>query len=208
MTGIVDYNAGNIRSVELALLSLKTEYRISKNPLELEKVDRLIFPGVGDARFAMEELKKTGFDSFLKDWVASGKQLLGVCLGSQILFDYSEEGDTQCLGLLSGIVRHFPQTFKEKGLKIPHMGWNDITFQNGGSTLFNGVIDGSDFYFVHSYYIEPQDPLIITATADYGIQVPCAIKNENIEAVQFHPEKSADPGLRILSNFCTGGRVC
>lgn len=208
MTGIVDYNAGNIRSVELALLSLNAKYRISKNPLKLEEVDRLIFPGVGDARFAMGELKKTGFDSFLKDWVSSGKQLLGVCLGSQILFDYSEEGDTQCLGLLSGIVRHFPPSFKEKGLKIPHMGWNNITFQNGGSTLFNGVTDGSNFYFVHSYYIEPQDSSVITATADYGIQVPCAIKKGNIEAVQFHPEKSAAPGLLMLSNFCSGGRIC
>ncbi|HKL85470.1 MAG TPA: imidazole glycerol phosphate synthase subunit HisH [Treponemataceae bacterium] len=211
MTGIVDYNAGNIRSVELALISLQAEYRISKNPLDLKDVERLIFPGVGEAKFAMTELKKTGFDSFLKDWAASGKQLLGICLGSQILFDYSEEGETKCLGLIPGCVRHFPLSFKDRRIKVPHMGWNDITYHNGGSPLFNGIKEGTNFYFVHSYYIEPRDFSVITATTDYGMPVPCAIKKGSIEAVQFHPEKSAGPGLQILDNFCSGstkGNIC
>lgn len=207
MTGIVDYNAGNIRSVELALLSLGTEYRISKNPADLEKADRLIFPGVGEARFAMNELKKTGFDSFLRDWAADGRPLLGVCLGSQIIFEHSEEGDTPCLGLLPGRVRRFPADFASRGLKVPHMGWNNITYRNGGSALFNGIPENTDVYFVHSYYIEPADPLIITATTDYGFPVPCAVKKGNIEAFQFHPEKSGIPGLSMLANF-TGGRSC
>jgi glutamine amidotransferase len=204
MTGIVDYNAGNIRSVELALLSLKVEYRISKKPSELMGADQLIFPGVGEARFAMKELKASGFDAFLRDWAASGKPLLGVCLGSQIIFEHSEENDTPCLGLLQGTVRKFPASFRERGLKVPHMGWNDIAFHNGGSRLFDGVREGSDFYFVHSYYMDPQDRSIITATADYGMPVPCAVKKGNIEAVQFHPEKSAESGLRVLLNFCRG----
>jgi len=208
MTGIVDYNAGNIRSVELALLSLGSEYRISKNPADLEGADRLIFPGVGEAKFAMRELKKTGFDSFLRDWAASGKPLLGVCLGSQIIFEHSEESDTACLGLLPGFVRKFPADFMERGLKVPHMGWNDIKFRNGGSALFDGVADGTDVYFVHSYYIDPADPSIVSATADYGFPVPCAVKKGNIEAFQFHPEKSGTGGLRMLVNFTRGGRSC
>ena len=202
MTGIVDYNAGNIRSVELALISLGVEYRISKKPAELASADRLIFPGVGEARFAMKELKSSGFDTFLREWAASGKPLLGVCLGSQIIFDHSEENDTPCLGLIAGTVRHFPETFRNRGLKVPHMGWNDIDYHNGGSFLFEGVKEHSDFYFVHSYYIDPADPSVITAAADYGMSVPCAVKKGNIEAVQFHPEKSGENGLRILTNFC------
>ncbi len=208
MTGIVDYNAGNIRSVELALLALKTEYRISKNPADLEGADRIIFPGVGEAKFAMHELRKTGFDLFLRDWVAAGKPLLGVCLGSQIIFDHSEESDTACLGLLPGIVRKFPAGFMARGLKVPHMGWNDIGFRNGGSTLFDGVADGTDVYFVHSYFIDPADPAIVSATTDYGFPVPCAVKKDNIEAFQFHPEKSGSNGLRMLANFTRGRLQC
>jgi glutamine amidotransferase len=206
MTGIIDYNAGNIRSVELALVSLKVPYRISKNPRDLEDADRVIFPGVGEAKFAMGELAKTGFDSFIRDWAASGKPLLGVCLGSQIIFAHSEENDTDCLGLIPGVVRHFPADFKSRGLKVPHMGWNDVRFHNGGSSLFAGVPEGSDFYFVHSYYIDPADRSVITATADYGFPVPCAVKKGNVEAVQFHPEKSGARGLRVLANF-TGAAI-
>lgn len=213
MTGIIDYNAGNIRSVELALLSLQIEYRISKNPADLSDADRIIFPGVGEAKFAMMELKKSGFDSFLRDWAASGKPLLGVCLGSQIIFDHSEESDTQCLGLIPGKVRRFPADFMAHGLKVPHMGWNNISYRNGGSSLFDGVRENSDVYFVHSYYIDPADPSIVTATADYGFPVPCAVKKDNIEAFQFHPEKSGKDGLRMLLNFSratsvSGGKSC
>ena len=209
MTGIVDYNAGNIRSVELALISLGVPYRISRNPADLEDADRLIFPGVGEAKFAMRELKKSGFDVFIRDWAASGKPLLGVCLGSQIILDHSEEGDTDCLGLISGTVRRFPTDFPARGLKVPHMGWNNITFHNGGSSLFTGVPEGTNFYFVHSYYLDPADSIVITATADYGFPVPCAIKKGNIEAFQFHPEKSGEYGLRLLANFTgAGGTPC
>jgi glutamine amidotransferase len=201
MTGIVDYNAGNIKSVERALAAIGAEYRISKDPRDLAGADRIIFPGVGEAKFAMRELKKTGFDSFLRDWAHSGKPLLGVCLGSQVIFEHSEEGDTTCLGLISGVVRRFPADFLARGLKVPHMGWNDVHATNGGTVLLRGIPDGTNFYFVHSYYVDPADPAVVTATADYGFPVPCAVKKGNIEAFQFHPEKSGANGLRILANF-------
>lgn len=201
MTGIIDYNAGNIRSVERALASLNVEYRISKNPRDLENADRVIFPGVGEAKFAMRELAKSGFDGFLRDWAASGKPLLGICLGSQVIFEHSEENDTPCLGLIPGTVRRFPRDFPARGLKVPHMGWNGVDYRNGGSALLSGIPDGTDFYFVHSYYVDPADASVITATADYGFPVPCGVKNGNVEAFQFHPEKSGRNGLRILANY-------
>ena len=216
MTGIVDYNAGNIKSVEHALEALKAPYLLSKNPLELKNCDRIIFPGVGDASYAMEQLKLTGFNSFLTDWASSGKPLAGICLGSQIIFDFSEEGDTKCLGLLKGKIRHFENIWKERypsekeheessllynELKVPHMGWNSITFCNGGTKLLSGVPDNSDFYFVHSYVIQPDDPSIIKAYADYGAMVPAVVEKDNVTAFQFHPEKSGKYGLQILRNY-------
>ncbi len=201
MTGIIDYNAGNIRSVELALRALGAEYRISKKPADLEDADRLIFPGVGEAKFAMAELRSSGIDSFLRDWAASGRPLLGVCLGSQIIFDHSEESDTPCLGILPGVVRRFPADFPALGRKVPHIGWNDLAWRNGGSRLFEGVPEGADVYFVHSYYVEPADPSAVTATVDYGFPVPAAVRKGNVEAFQFHPEKSGEHGLRMLANF-------
>lgn len=211
MIGIVDYNAGNIKSVERALDLLKAPYIISKTPKELEKVDKLIFPGVGDAAYAMKQLKLTGFDVFLKDWANAKKPLSGICLGSQIIFDWSEEGETECLGILHGKIRHFSELWQESNagnLKIPHIGWNDLTYQNGGSRLFAGIPEHSDFYFVHSYVICPDDKKIIKATADYGIQVPACIEKDNITVFQFHPEKSGEKGLRILKNFCFGDSLC
>lgn len=208
MTGIIDYNAGNIRSVERALQFLGVEYRISKRPADLEKADRLIFPGVGEAKFAMDELKKTGFDSFIRDHAQAGTPLLGICLGTQIIFDHSQESDTQCLGLIPGEVRLFPADFRDKGLKVPHMGWNSVHTTNGGCALLDGIPDGTDFYFVHSYYIDPADPSLVIATADYGFPVPCGVKCGSIQAFQFHPEKSAGFGLRILANFTGRNTSC
>jgi imidazole glycerol-phosphate synthase subunit HisH len=208
MTGIVDYNAGNIRSVEHALEAIGAPFILSKKPEELEKSDRLVFPGVGDASYAMQQLKLTGFDSFLKDWAAAGKLLIGICLGSQIIFDHSDEGDVTCLGLIKGNIRHFSDIWKEKKLngtdsyKIPHMGWNDISYENGGSALLDGVPEHSNFYFVHSYVIQPDDASVVKAYADYGIHVPAVIESGSISAFQFHPEKSGIYGMRILQNYC------
>lgn len=210
MTGIVDYNAGNITSVERALKSLGAPYVLSKNPSDLENCSRIIFPGVGDAAYAMDQLKKTGFDVFLKEWAKSGKKLAGICLGSQIVFDHSDEGNVECLGLIPGNIRHFSELWKEAGknadglLKSPHMGWSDLTYTNGGSSLFDNIPEHSDFYFVHSYVICPEDSSVIKATADYGIQVPACIEKDNITVFQFHPEKSGERGMQILKNFVAG----
>ncbi|MBP5465774.1 MAG: imidazole glycerol phosphate synthase subunit HisH [Treponema sp.] len=223
MTGIVDYNAGNIRSVEHALEHLKLPFILSKKPEDLAQVDRIIFPGDGDAAYAMEELRKTGFDSFLKEWAAAGRPLLGICIGAQIVFDWSEEGDTPCLGLLPGKIRRFSTIWKERqpdedehertamlspSLKIPHMGWNDVAFCNGGSRLCAGISDHSDFYFVHSYVIQPENPELIKGYSDYGCMVPAIVEKDNITVFQFHPEKSGAKGLKILQNFCSGDAAC
>ena len=208
MIGIVDYNAGNIKSVERALSFLNCEYVISKNPTDLKNVDKLIFPGVGEAKYAMEQLKKTGFDIFMKDFAESKKLILGICLGSQIIFDYSEEGDVNCLGLIKGKIKHFDSVLdknclNENGLKykIPHMGWNNLDYLKPEDKIFTEIDENASFYFVHSYLIQPENPEVILATADYGVKVPSAVKSDNIYAFQFHPEKSGEWGLKLLQNF-------
>ncbi len=227
MIGIIDYNAGNIQSVKHSLEFLKTPFILSKNPSDLENVDKIVFPGDGDAAYAMSQLKSTGFDIFLKNWVDAKKPLIGICIGAQIVFDYSEEGNTNCLGFIPGTIRRFSSVWKETtpsaqekentamleyNLKIPHMGWNDVTFCNGGTKLCNGIADHSDFYFVHSYVIQPDDPLLIKGYAHYGTMVPAIVEYENITVFQFHPEKSGKAGLQILKNFikddADGGKSC
>ena len=202
MIGIIDYNAGNIKSVERALSFLGIEYVLSKNPSDLKNADKIIFPGVGDADFAMKELKKSGFDSFIKDFAATGLPLLGICLGSQIIFDYSEEGNTDCLGLVKGSVKHFSSVLPEEAgkLKIPHMGWSSVSIIPG-CPILKDIPSDSDFYFVHSYLIQPEDQSVVKGFADYGVKVPAVIQSGNIFACQFHPEKSAEKGLAILKNF-------
>ena len=209
MIGIVDYNAGNIKSVEHALESLGFPFTLSKRPSELAHCSRLIVPGVGEASYAMEQLSRTGFDSFLKDWSAAHKPLLGICLGSQIIFDYSEEGDTPCLGLVKGKIIKFSSLWqtsheKEPCLKVPHMGWNDLTYANGASSLFDGIAEHSDFYFVHSYVIQSEDASVVKAYTNYGGIVPAVIESGSVTAFQFHPEKSGANGLRLLANYCRG----
>lgn len=204
MIGIVDYNAGNITSVQRALNSLGIKNILSKNPEELKNCNKLIFPGVGDAAYAMVQLKETGFDKFLKEWTAAGKPVLGICLGSQIIFDLSEEGNTPCLGLVKGTIKHFyniDSSLKNKEMKVPHMGWNNLT-RYGDCPILQDVPENADFYFVHSYVICPEDKTVVKATAEYGIQVPAVIQQGNLFACQFHPEKSGKPGLKILENFC------
>lgn len=202
MTGIIDYNAGNISSVARALSSLGLEFSISKRPEELATAERLIIPGVGEAAFAMNQLKKSGYDSFIIDAAKKGIPILGICLGSQIVMDYSEEGNVDCLGLIPGKVRHFPDGLPAMGLKIPHMGWNNISYRKT-DPLFSGIRENSDFYFVHSYYLDPSDIEDITGVAEYGIEFSCALNRKNIFALQFHPEKSGKQGLKILGNFAT-----
>ena len=205
MIGIIDYNAGNIKSVEMALDSMNIPYVLGKKPEDLKGTDRLIFPGVGDAAYAMSQLKQTGFDSFLKDQAQAKTPIMGICLGSQIIFEHSEEGDTDCLGLVPGKITHFKNIFEREGiptdgLKIPHMGWNDVHCKE--DPVFNNINEGTAFYFVHSYVIEPAHWNDVRAFCEYGIKVPAVIRHGSIIACQFHPEKSGEPGLRLLKNFC------
>ena len=201
MVGIIDYNAGNIRSVEHALNHLGIPNLRSGDPRELVGAEKLLFPGVGNAGYAMEQLRKTGLGSLRKGAAGRGVPILGICLGSQIIFDYSEEGDIECLGLVPGAVRHLKQVWLERPdasaeaksglLKAPHMGWNDVPGWGA-------------YYFVHSYIICPKDAKVVVGAADYGVPVPAGIRSGNIMATQFHPEKSGEAGLRLLKDFCAG----
>lgn len=198
MIGVVDYKAGNLKSVETALKKVRAKFFISDDPKLLLQSDKMIFPGVGEAGTAMSVLKKSGLDICIKDFAASGKPLLGICLGSQIIFDHSEESDTECLGLVSGNIKRFQQSPGEK-LKIPQIGWNPI--QMSDPILFNGIPEGTSFYFVHSYYICPEDSATTIASAEYGIEFTAAVRKGNVWGTQFHPEKSGRYGLKILENF-------
>ena len=195
--GVVDYEAGNLKSVETALLALGARITISASPEELLKTDRLIFPGVGDAAAATAVLRARGLDEGIRDFVATGRPLLGICLGSQIVLDSSEENQATCLGLIAGAARRFPA---DLGVKIPHMGWNQVT-PTVNHPVFAGIPAGASFYFVHSYYPSPDDPASVLAETDYGIRFASAIGRDNLTAVQFHPEKSGPHGLRMLQNF-------
>lgn len=196
MIGVVDYDAGNLTSVETALAHLGANYVVSASPKDLESCGRIIFPGVGHAQSAMQKLRERGLDTFLKNYAAGGRPLLGICLGSQILLEHSEEGPTECLGLLEGKVKLFRQ---DMGLKVPHMGWNTAAFAS--HPLFNGLDPENSFYFVHSYYNEPLRDADVLGTTQYGIGFASALGRANIAAVQFHPEKSGRPGLTLLRNF-------
>ena len=205
MVGIIDFNAGNITSLERALQYLNIPFIRSKTPSELVDCDRFMFPGDGDDAYAMAELKKSGFDLFVREQVALEKPLLGICVGSQIIFDHSEEGDTECLGLVKGEIRHvysIKPELKEQKLKVPHMGWNNISFENGDCPILAGIKNDSDVYFVHSYVICPEDNSVVKASAEYGIKIPSVIQSGNVFACQFHPEKSGVTGLKIIENFC------
>lgn len=211
MIGIVDYNAGNIKSVERALDFLGASYIRSKNPAELKNADKIIFPGDGDASYAMKQLRELGLDVFLRETAKNGIPILGICIGAQIIFDFSEEGNTECLGLIPGMIRHFSNLQSEQiadgaraensALKIPHMGWNNVRYENGACAILDGVPENSDFYFVHSYVIQPEEKNVVKGFAEYGMKVPAVVQSGNIFACQFHPEKSGEAGLRILRNF-------
>ena len=176
---------------------LGTRYFISQDPHRIEKADRVIFPGVGEAKAAMKVLKSTGLDEAIRRFCHAGKPFLGVCIGCQLIFDASDERNAQCLGLLKGSVRRFEERL---GIKIPHMGWNSVVC-NKSHPVFTSVPSGATFYFVHSYYPSPQKRACIIGETDYGVTFSSAIAWENLVACQFHPEKSGPNGLQLLSNF-------
>jgi glutamine amidotransferase len=200
MITIVDYNAGNPTSVKRALASLGVASHISPSPDEVRNAERVIFPGVGHARSTMAVLIERGLDAALRDAFARGTPILGVCVGAQLSLGHSEEGDTPCLGLVPGTVRRFPELPRE--LKVPHMGWNRIQIQRP-HPLFEGVPDENEFYFVHSYYLAPEQGEQVLATSQHGIEFASAFAVDNFAAVQFHPEKSGPLGLDILARFAS-----
>jgi len=204
MIAIIDYKAGNLTSVQRALNHLGRESVITHDYTRVMEAERIIFPGVGAAGRAMHNLRETGLDLALREAFREGKPILGICLGTQVIMDWSEENDTRCLGLVKGAVRRFPASLKDhegNTLKIPHMGWNSAELKYP-HPLFDGLSPESEFYFVHSYYPEPEDPGEILCITEYGISFASVVAKKNLVAVQFHMEKSGRPGLKILSNFC------
>jgi glutamine amidotransferase len=206
MIGIVDYRAGNLTSVARALRYLDEPCEISNDPDILSLASHIIFPGVGAAGDAMANLREKHLDQWIPEWVRQGKPLLGICLGTQVIFDYSEENQTKCLGIIPGTVKRFPMDMQHDGmyLKVPHMGWNHVAFQKD-HPVFRDLPDKSEFYFVHSYYPAPADDRLVVGWTDYGQNFCAAVARGNLVAVQFHPEKSGRPGLQILANFCRWG---
>jgi len=200
MLAILDYKAGNQTSVLRALRSLGIPAQITADPQAILESEGVIFPGVGAAGQAMGQLSSSGLDAVLRQVVAMGKPLLGVCLGCQILLNSSEENDTQTLGILPGVCRRFQPEWTDGGrpIRIPHMGWNSLDAKE--SVLLEGISPHDQFYFVHSYYTEP-DPDLVIATCTYGRTFTAIYGRPGLWAVQFHPEKSGRPGLRLLSNF-------
>ncbi len=199
MIAIVDYDAGNIKSVEHALDSLGYECFVSDDPKRIAEADKVILPGVGAFGAAMERLTKRGLDEAVKEACKSGRYVLGICLGLQLFFKESEESPgVEGLDILPGSIVRFPS---DMGLKVPQIGWNDLKYPNKGR-LFEGVDEGSFVYFVHSYYLKAADPSIVTASCEYGVTVHASVEKDNVFACQFHPEKSSSVGLRILKNFC------
>ena len=199
MTAIIDYDAGNIKSVEKALLALGEEAIITRDPQILLEADHVILPGVGSFGDAMGKLCHYGLVEIIKQIVQKGTPFLGICLGLQLLFRSSDESPgVEGIGILDGEIVSIPP---KEGYKIPHMGWNSIEIKEGAG-LFRGIENQSYVYFVHSYYLKADHPEDVAATTDYIVPIHASVEHGNVFACQFHPEKSGDVGLQILRNFC------
>ncbi len=204
MIAIIDYNAGNITSVARALQNIGQDFMVTDDTVKLDAASHVIFPGVGAAGEAMAYLRNKKLDIWLKDYLKTGRPLMGICLGTQIILDYSEENNTPCIGLIAGSTRRFPETLlmSHVRLKIPQMGWNSVKMLRS-HPVFENIPSEAEFYFVHSYYPSPTDREVVLGTTDYGINFCSVLAKNNLVAMQFHPEKSGRPGLQILKNFCT-----
>jgi glutamine amidotransferase len=193
---IIDYGAGNLRSVANAIMKLGCQPKITSHPEDLVDAQAVILPGVGAAAETMKNLEKLGMVAPIRQFIGEGRPFFGVCMGLQILFTGTEEGGGQeCLGIIPGQVKKLPA-----GLKVPHMGWNQVK-QVGSHPIFDGITDETNFYFVHSYYAEPGDKSVIVGETDYGVTMCSVISKGNLVATQFHPEKSGEFGLRMYDNF-------
>lgn len=198
MVGIIDYDAGNLRSVEKALQAIGEEVLVTREKKALLEADRVILPGVGQFGDAMEKLKSMGLVPVIEELVLQGKPFLGICLGLQLLFERSEEAPgVPGLGILKGEICKIPDG---EGLKVPHIGWNSLEL-SGDGRLFRGIAQEPYVYFVHSYYLKASAPEIVKAKTSYGVSIDASVEYKNVFACQFHPEKSSSTGLAILKNF-------
>ncbi|HKM03599.1 MAG TPA: imidazole glycerol phosphate synthase subunit HisH [Lachnospiraceae bacterium] len=198
MIAIIDYDAGNIKSVEKAIQLFGEEVIVTRDRETLLKAEKVILPGVGSFGDAMVKIRKYGLDDMIKEVINKGTPFLGICLGLQLLFDRSNECEgVKGLGVLKGEILRIPNG---KDIKVPHIGWNSLKYPNCG-ILFQGIPEDSYVYFVHSYYLNAEDQSIVTATTDYSTLIHASVEKDNVYACQFHPEKSSDVGLKILKNF-------
>ena len=198
MIAVIDYDAGNIKSVEKALLALGETAVITRNKEKILSAEKVVLPGVGAFGDAMEKIRGYGLEEIIQEVVSRKTPFLGICLGLQLLFESSDETPgVEGLGILKGKIVKIPDTM---GLKVPQIGWNSLKFPNTGR-LFRGISEDSYVYFVHSYYLQAEEPEIVTATTEYAAQIHASVEKENVFACQFHPEKSSDVGLQILRNF-------
>ena len=198
MIAVIDYGRGNLRSVQKAFEKLGFEAVVTSDPEQILKAQKVVLPGVGAFGDCMDNLKRYGLIEAVLEFISTGKPFLGICLGLQLLFTESEEfGPVKGLDVIKGRVVRFP-----KGLKVPHMGWNTVKIVNF-NPLLNGVKDGDYFYFVHSYYVVPENEDVVSTVTDYGVDFVSMINKGNVFATQFHPEKSQKLGLKVLYNFAT-----
>ena len=206
MLVIVDYDAGNVRSVQRACQYVGMDAEISADPAVVAAADKLIFPGVGSAESAVDTLCDRGLDEAIKSFYATGKPLLGICLGLQIVLEHTEEGDKTCLGLVEGASERFE--FSDRSLKVPHIGWNELTI-NRPHPMLKNIQSGDEFYFVHSYFARPVNSHHMVGTTEYGDKTFCSvIASENLFATQFHLEKSGALGLKLLGAFKHWDATC
>jgi glutamine amidotransferase len=196
MIAVIDYGGGNLRSVTNALVKLGYQPKVTHEPEDVVNATAVIFPGVGAASNVVESLRETGMDEAIRKVIREGLPFLAICVGMQVLLSATEEGGlNECLDIIPGTVKRLPTD-----LKVPHMGWNQVK-QVSAHPIFAGIPDGADFYFVHSYYAEPEDNSVVAGTTGYGVELCSLLIKDNVIATQFHPEKSGELGLRMYANF-------
>jgi imidazole glycerol-phosphate synthase subunit HisH len=196
MIAVIDYGAGNLRSVTNALIKLGCQPKVTHEPEDVVNATAVIFPGVGAAADVMQSLREAGMDEAIKEAINENQPFFAICVGMQVMLSATEEGGlNECLGIIPGTVRRLPA-----GLKVPHIGWNQVR-QVSAHPIFKGIPDGSNFYFVHSYYAEPEDASVVAGTTEYGVNLCSVLIKDNLIATQFHPEKSGALGLRMYANF-------
>ena len=199
MIGVIDYGAGNLRSVCNSLKKLSVDCHVVKAPSDLNKIETMIFPGVGSFGDSSDQLKKQSLFEPIREWIINDRPFLGICIGFQMLFDSSEESPgSEGLGIIPGKVIKFSE---QKNLKVPHMGWNEVQIKNLDDPVWQKIDDLTHFYFVHSYFPKPDNPEVSSSTTGYGVDFTSSIRFGNIFGTQFHPEKSQKSGLRLIENF-------